>query len=98
MEKPQNEPETVPSDAADEELAERIRQESEGPEAGADGNVSSDRAARYYDRIRGNIRAYLEKKGKATGKAGEFLLLVPDVFMLLWRLVKDGRVAGKSKV
>jgi uncharacterized membrane protein YkvA (DUF1232 family) len=62
------------------------------------GPVSKDRADRYYDRIRRSIASYLEKKGKAAGKAGEFLLLVPDVFILLWRLANDGRVAGKHKV
>jgi uncharacterized membrane protein YkvA (DUF1232 family) len=62
------------------------------------GPVSKDRADRYYDRIRRSIASYLEKKGKAVGKAGEFLLLVPDIFILLWRLANDSRVAGKHKV
>ena len=32
------------------------------------------------------------------GKTTEFLLLVPDVFILLWRLTTDSRVNGKDKV
>ena len=57
-----------------------------------------DRAQRFYDRIRGSIARYLEKKGSAVEKTAEFVLLVPDVFMLLWRLVTDSRVSSKNKV
>jgi uncharacterized membrane protein YkvA (DUF1232 family) len=60
--------------------------------------VSKDRADRFYDRMRENIRAYLDKKGSAAGAAGEYLLLAPDIFVLLWRLVNDSRVSGKNKV
>jgi len=61
------------------------------------GPVSSDRAQRFYDRIRERIRTYLGKKAHLD-KTAEYLLLVPDVFMLLWRLVSDGRVSAKNKV
>ncbi|MGN6185787.1 MAG: YkvA family protein [Thermoanaerobaculia bacterium] len=60
--------------------------------------VSSDRAQRFYDRMRNAIRAYLEKKGNVAGKTGEYLMLVPDVFILMWRLVNDSRVNAKHKV
>ena len=33
-----------------------------------------------------------------AGKTGEYLLLAPDVFVLLWRLVNDPRVNAKNKV
>jgi uncharacterized membrane protein YkvA (DUF1232 family) len=62
------------------------------------GSVSSDRAQRFYDKVRRNIREYLEKKGSLAGKSGEYLLLVPDMFMLLWRLINDPRVNSKNKV
>lgn len=62
------------------------------------GPVSSERAQRFYDKVRANIRGYLEKKGSVAGKSGEYLLLVPDMFMLLWRLVNDSRVNAKNKV
>jgi uncharacterized membrane protein YkvA (DUF1232 family) len=62
------------------------------------GSVSSDRAQRFYDKVRKNIREYLEKKGSVAGKSGEYLLLVPDMFMLLWRLINDPRVNSKNKV
>ena len=61
------------------------------------GPVSQDRAQRFYDRIRGNIRSYLERKANMD-KSADYLLLVPDVFMLLWRLINDGRVNAKNKV
>lgn len=62
------------------------------------GPVSRDRADRFYDRMRERIRHYLEKKGSTVGTAGEYLLLAPDVFVLLWRLVNDSRVSSKHKV
>ncbi|HEX2060619.1 MAG TPA: DUF1232 domain-containing protein [Thermoanaerobaculia bacterium] len=60
--------------------------------------VSQDRAQRFYDRLRERMRAYLEKRGALAGKTGEYLLLVPDIFILLWRLVNDPRVSSKNKV
>ena len=62
------------------------------------GPISEGRAQRFYDRVRGSIRAYVDRKGSALGKTAEFLLLVPDVFILLWRLSTDSRVEGKNKV
>jgi uncharacterized membrane protein YkvA (DUF1232 family) len=62
------------------------------------GSVSRERAQRFYDKIRENIRTYLERRGRLAGKTGEYLLLVPDMFMLLWRLINDGRVNSKNKV
>ena len=61
------------------------------------GPVSRERANRFYDRMRESISRYLEGKGSA-GKTGEYLLLAPDVFVLLWRLVNDPRVTAKNKV
>ena len=60
--------------------------------------VSQERATRFYDRIRNSIRAYVDRKGGALEKTAEYLLLVPDVFILLWRLANDPRVEGKDKV
>jgi uncharacterized membrane protein YkvA (DUF1232 family) len=60
--------------------------------------VSNDRATRFYDRMRDGIRGYLDKKGALAGKTGEYLLLAPDVFVLLWRLVNDSRVNSKNKM
>jgi len=60
--------------------------------------VSSSRAERFYDRMRVRIRKYLDEKGTVAGKAGEYLLLAPDIFVLLWRLVNDPRVNTRNKV
>jgi uncharacterized membrane protein YkvA (DUF1232 family) len=57
-----------------------------------------DRAERFYDRIRRTVARYGSKKGGRTQKTAEYLLLVPDVFNLLWRLANDPRVSGKNKV
>jgi uncharacterized membrane protein YkvA (DUF1232 family) len=61
------------------------------------GPVSNDRASRYYDRIRERIRGFLESRAHLD-KSAEYLLLVPDVFILLWRLVNDARVNAKNKL
>jgi uncharacterized membrane protein YkvA (DUF1232 family) len=61
-------------------------------------NVSEKKATRFYDRIRGSIQRYVEKKGSAAEKTAGFLLFVPDVFILLWRLANDSRVSAKNKV
>ena len=78
----------------DEEFAQEIR-EAAGTEESA---TDSARATRFYDRLRGGIRRYVDKKGPALGKTADFLLLVPDVFILLWRLANDSRVTGKDKI
>jgi uncharacterized membrane protein YkvA (DUF1232 family) len=68
------------------------------PDHQLSGKVSADRANRYYDRLRANIHGYLANKGARVEKGAEFLLLVPDVFVLLYRLTTDSRVHGKNKV
>ena len=75
----------------DADLRRRIEQDSERP-------VPPDRADRFYDRVRGSIQEYIDRKSAVLGKTAEFLLLVPDMFMLLWRLTTDSRVTGKNKV
>lgn len=62
------------------------------------GSFSKERADRFYDRMREGIRRYLDNRGSLAGKTGEYLMLAPDVFVLLWRLVNDSRVAAKNKV
>lgn len=79
---------------SDDELAAELREaRRDQPDP-----LSSDRASRFYDRIRASIERFVAKQGKVAGKTTEFLLLVPDVFILLWRLVTDARVSGKDKV
>lgn len=57
-----------------------------------------DRGQRFYDRLRKRIHSYLEGHGRVVEKASGYLLLVPDMFNLLWRLARDSRVNGKNKV
>jgi uncharacterized membrane protein YkvA (DUF1232 family) len=78
----------------DEEFADEIRRSAED----AEDVPPRDRADRAYDRIRRSIERYLEQRGSAVGTVGEFLMLVPDVFILLWRLANDKRVGGKNKM
>ena len=64
----------------------------------AGNDMPREQADRFYDRLRKRIHAYLERGGRAAERFGDFLLLVPDVFILLWRLANDRRVNGKNKV
>lgn len=75
-----------------EEIERRVHEEE------ARGPVTEDRAKRFYDRVRASIQDYIDKKGGVLGKTAEFLLLVPDVFILLFRLATDRRVSGKDKI
>lgn len=58
----------------------------------------SRRAHRFYDRLRERIHSYAESKGRVAERSTDYLLLVPDMFMLLFRLVTDSRVSGANKV
>jgi uncharacterized membrane protein YkvA (DUF1232 family) len=82
------------NDVSDDDLARSVAETAESA-----GEMSEGRAQRFYDRVRTAVHTYVARKGGATlGKTAEFLLLVPDVFILLWRLTTDGRVTGKNKV
>jgi uncharacterized membrane protein YkvA (DUF1232 family) len=54
---------------------------------------------RYYDQLRAKIEKYMrDKMGDSRAeKMAPYLLLAPDLFVLLARLAKDGRVPLKSK-
>ena len=54
--------------------------------------VSEEQAQRFYDRLRQRVSSRL------GGKPTSLLLLVPDVFLLMWRLFNDARVSGTNKV
>ena len=84
--------ETPDAAAADAEFAREIQDAAEQDQ------LPRDRATRFYDRIRNTIQRYVDSKGALAGKTAGFLLLVPDVFILLWRLTSDSRVNGKDKV
>ncbi|HEX7681152.1 MAG TPA: DUF1232 domain-containing protein [Thermoanaerobaculia bacterium] len=88
-------PDAVPAgtdDAFAREIREALQEELPQDE------LPRDRATRFYDRIRNTIQRYVDSKGKLLGRTAEFLLLVPDVFILLWRLTTDSRVNSKDKI
>lgn len=61
--------------------------------------VPSERAAnRFYDRIRSSIERTMRSRSETLGKAGAYLLLAPDVFILLWRLARDPRVGSRRRL
>ena len=64
----------------------------------SDEPLSPADATRYYDRLRKRMQRYVERKGPRVARSAEYLLLVPDVFILLWRLVTDDRVTGRAKL
>src|SRR5437763_16019923 len=78
----------------DEEFAREIRETAEKAES----MPQSERGSRFYDRLRNSIRRYVDQKSGVLGKTADYLLLVPDVFILLWRLTTDSRVGSKDKV
>ncbi|HEX9460042.1 MAG TPA: DUF1232 domain-containing protein [Thermoanaerobaculia bacterium] len=88
-------PDAVPG-GTDDDFAREIREalQNELPQD----ELPRDRATRFYDRIRNTIQRYVDGKGKLLGRTAEFLLLVPDVFILLWRLTTDSRVNRKDKI
>ena len=54
---------------------------------------------RFYDRLRSKIESYMRDKiGTGTAdKFSSYLLLAPDLFVLLARLAKDSRIPLRSK-
>ena len=53
-------------------------------------DITELRAKRFYDKLRKKISKY-------SGKHSDLILLAPDIFMLLFRLMKDKRVPAKHK-
>jgi uncharacterized membrane protein YkvA (DUF1232 family) len=93
MEQNQDQNNVPQHEVSDEDFADVMSESSE-----LSTPVTSDRADRFYDRMRERIRAYLDKKGTVVGKTGQYLMLAPDIFVLLWRLMNDSRVSTKNKV
>jgi len=87
-----------PSGEESDEAGEEAREADEFDSEATVGPVSEARANRFYDKIRGKIHDYVESKGEALGKATDYLLAAPDVFILLFRLVKDPRVGINDKM
>lgn len=58
----------------------------------------SKRARRFYTRLRSRIVAWLEEHTDASDRVREYLLLLPDLFALLLRLIGDPRVDAPLKM
>lgn len=54
------------------------------------------RAERHYTRLRARVARWLEGH-RMGGLRGEMVLLLPDLFMLLIRLLRDARIDGTLK-
>lgn len=57
-----------------------------------------ERAGRFYTRLRRRIVRWLEQNTKVDPRTRDYLLLLPDLFALLMRLIADPRVSGDLKV
>lgn len=77
------------------ELTESIDAMTESIDVKAD--LTEAKADRFYDRMRRLISDYVERRGPKLGKTKEYLLLAPDVFILMFRLFRDDRVAAQDK-
>lgn len=51
----------------------------------------------FYQKIRRQVRAWAESQGAASHRYAELILVAPDVFHLLCKLVTDDRVPAKEK-
>ncbi|MGQ7280490.1 MULTISPECIES: YkvA family protein [Brevibacillus] len=51
---------------------------------------------RFYDKLRAKIEAFIREKG-GSEKAAAYILLAPDLFVLLARLLLDKRVGVQAK-
>jgi uncharacterized membrane protein YkvA (DUF1232 family) len=57
-----------------------------------------DRHEDYYQRLRGQIRDWLQSDEGKSHQWAEYLLFAPDLFHLLWKLSLDPEVAASQKV
>lgn len=56
------------------------------------------KAGDFYEKLREKVTAWVEEKGGETGRqVAEIVLLAPDLFMLLVRLIQDPRTPVKQK-
>jgi uncharacterized membrane protein YkvA (DUF1232 family) len=57
-----------------------------------------ERAERFYSKLRARIVAWLDDRTNVDGQVREYLLLLPDLFALIMRLVADPRIDASLKV
>ncbi len=57
-----------------------------------------EKGERFYARLRKRIHSWLEKNLAVDPKVREYLLLLPDLFVLLIRLISDQRIELKYRL
>ena len=57
-----------------------------------------ERAERFYSRLRTRVVAWLNARTNVDGQVREYLLLLPDLFALLIRLIGDPRIDFSLKL
>ena len=57
----------------------------------------SDRNHDFYQRLRGQIRDWLDSETGKSNQWSEYLLVAPDLFHLLWKLSTDPDVPATDK-
>jgi uncharacterized membrane protein YkvA (DUF1232 family) len=57
----------------------------------------SDKNSDYYQRLRGQIRDWLQSEEGRDHQWAEYLLFAPDLFHLLWKLSVDPEVPKSDK-
>ena len=58
-----------------------------------------DKKMKFYEELRAKVRKFsTDKTGQVGGKLTEYILLLPDLFILVCRLAMDDRVPKKKKV
>ncbi len=61
--------------------------------------TDDDKKLKFYEKLRKNITKFVkDKTGEKTGKFTEYLLTLPDFFILLCRLAIDERVTKTQKL
>jgi len=60
--------------------------------------MTTDKEEKFYLKLRKNISKWLKKNSKTGHKWKEYILIVPDIFYLLVKLVQDKDVPQGKKV
>ncbi len=67
-------------------------------ESQVDVEIDFDRAQRFYTRLRRRVTRWFGRKDKAAGRIGDIILVLPDFLSLVLRLIRDPRIASRTKL
>lgn len=68
------------------------------PDSHVEARVDFEQAERFYSRLRRRATQWFARKGKAAGRIGDIILVLPDFFALVLRLLRDPRIDGRTKL